>query len=392
MRGTPAIVASVSLAVVAGSWLAFVAPGWLLGPAPRGSCATFLMTRGDAVLVGHNLDDAVNETPGMLVVNKRGIAKESISYADINPTWGKPTDVRRISWTSRYGSLTYNVFGREFPDGGLNEAGLYVGEMTLMGSEYPTDPHLVRMYHNAWMQYLLDSFATVPEALESLTRVTLDGHCQWHFFVADRAGRSAVVEFAEGKALTYTGETLPVRVSTNYTYPSCLEVLARYEGFGGTSPVDFTETKKDRRFVWAASMLAKAEAGSGEATADEAFRILERMWCNANRWALVLDLKAGRVNFTTEKCRTPRFVDLASLDLTCATPVTALDINRDLEGDVAAHFEILTDARNLAVVESYFSNLDVGFLGNLFWKGRMPKRLHAQQRRFTCPAAAPAAP
>lgn len=351
---------------------------------PR-SCATFLMTRGDTVLVGHNLDDAANETPGLLVVNKRGVRKESVSYQDLNSFSGRDKAVKRLAWVSKHGSITYNVFGREFPDGGMNEAGLYVGEMTLLGSVYPSDPSLVKMYHHAWMQYLLDSFESVPEVLASLAKVVPEGHCQWHFFVADRAGRSAVIEFEEGKTLTYTGESLPVRVSTNYTYPSCLKRLAEFEGFGGTSPIDYGEKEKDRRFVWAAAMLRQAEADPAAPAHEQAFKILEQMWCGANRWSLVLDPRQMRVWLSTDHNRKLRWVDFAPHDFTCATPVLALDIQKDLAGDVSRHFVPLTDEMNLAFVKQYFSGLDVGLLGNMFWKGRMVKHLNAYQQQCTCP-------
>jgi hypothetical protein len=44
----------------------------------------------------------------MLVVNKRGVSKTAL----VDP----PN--RSAKWTSRYGSLTFNQFGREFPSGG----------------------------------------------------------------------------------------------------------------------------------------------------------------------------------------------------------------------------------------------------------------------------------
>lgn len=349
------------------------------------SCATFAVSKGEALLIGHNLDDPVNETPGMVVVNKRGVAKESISYADLNSFSGRDDAQPRLRWTSAYGSVTYNVFGKEFPDGGMNEAGLYVGEMTLLGSVYPKEPGRVRIYHSAWMQYLLDNSATVPEALGSLERVVPDGHCQWHFFMADREGRTAVVEFDEGKTYIYTGETLPVKALTNTTYPSCLKKLALKEGFGGTEKWDYTvDPKKDKRFYWAADMTRKLEAGPDPLTHEKAFEILTQMGCGANRWALVFDPKAMRVLFTTYKCRTLRWVDFASLDFACGTPVVALDINQALSGDVAPRFTSLTDERNKAFLEEWFAGLDTGFLGNLFWKGKMAKRLQAYQAGCRC--------
>jgi choloylglycine hydrolase len=33
-------------------------------------------------------------------------------------------DGKTISWISKYGSITFNQYGREFPTGGMNEKGL----------------------------------------------------------------------------------------------------------------------------------------------------------------------------------------------------------------------------------------------------------------------------
>lgn len=349
------------------------------------SCSTFAVAKGETLLIGHNLDDAVNEAPGLVVINKRGVPKESISYTDLNPLPARGAAPLRVRWTSTYGSITYNVFGKEFPDGGMNEAGLYVGEMTLLGSVYPKDAGLVRIYHHAWMQYLLDNFDSVPKVIESLGKVTVDGHCQWHFFVADRAGRTAAIEFDEGKTLVYTGGALPVRVLTNYTYPSCMKKLSEYEGFGGTRKVDYApDDKKDRRFIWAAEMIRKIETGAPAPTVEQAFEILSQLGCGANRWALVFDPKVMRILFSTEKCRKVRWVDYASFDFTCKTSIVALDINKDLSGDVASQFTPLTNARNKEFLDKWFSGLDVGFLGNLFWKGRLAKNLQAYQERCIC--------
>ncbi len=145
------------------------------------------MVRGDTILVGHNLDENFAEIPGLMVVNPRGIAKTGIGWNGlVNP-------LARVKPTSlgKYGSLTYSAFGKEFPDGGLNEAGLYVGEMNYYYTEYPGDKTLIRLYHNQWIQYLLDNFETVDQVLADLKRVvrqtaTTAGNSLWP---TPRAGR-----------------------------------------------------------------------------------------------------------------------------------------------------------------------------------------------------------
>ena len=64
------------------------ATGGNLGP-EKHSCSTFLLPAGDTLLVGHNVDDDY-VIPGAVVVNKRGVQKESTSWeADLLTLFGR---------------------------------------------------------------------------------------------------------------------------------------------------------------------------------------------------------------------------------------------------------------------------------------------------------------
>ncbi len=348
------------------------------------SCSTFLLSGSERVLVGHNLDDSI-ETPGMIVVNPRRLAKRGARYKDLFPFAPGSKSDQRLSWVSRFGSITYNVFGREFPDGGMNEAGLYLGEMTLRGTRYPTGSGLTRLYHGAWIQYLLDSFATVPEVIDSLSRVVPEGHCQWHFFVSDREGRAAVIEFLDGKTVVRTGEALPWSLLTNSTYEAGLLLLAEFEGFGGTRKLEPTpDCRPDLRFVTAAGMIRNLQADPAGPTVEQVFSVLQSMWCGVNRFSLVFDPLAMRMYFTTYKARTLRWVDFASFDFTCGPVQPCLDIHRDITGDASGAFVPFTDEANRVLLKLFFKGLDAGFWGNLAWKPTMAKNLQAWQRTITC--------
>jgi penicillin V acylase-like amidase (Ntn superfamily) len=107
--------------------------------------------------------------------------------------------------------MIYYTFGKEGPDGGMNEAGLYVGEMTL--TKAPTvhpQNDLPRFYPHLWIQYLLDNYATVEEAIESLKIVRVGGPMTWHFFIADREGKTAAIEFLESGVTVHQGDDMPI--------------------------------------------------------------------------------------------------------------------------------------------------------------------------------------
>ncbi len=354
--------------------------GGAFGPARTHSCSTFVLSRGDTLLVGHNLDEYV-EVPGLIVVNPRGLAKENVTFEEIRSS-RRSESAPRLSWVSRYGSVTYNVFGREFPDGGMNEAGLYAGEMTLMGTVWPDAPHLPRMYHHQWIQYLLDNFATVDEALASLSKALPEGHCRWHFFLADRGGRAAVVEFLKGKPVVYEGKTLPYKILCNDPYAAELLDLPNYEGFGGTKKPEPRYEREDPRFRWAAVMLRDYEEAAP--AVEYAFAVLKRLDVGNNKWAVVCDIPNARMYVRTSLATKARWVDFAALDFACSKPSLALDINRDLAGDVAGEFTVLTEAWNKDAIGKAWAEIDVGAAGNLFFKPRMVSGLGAASAAFTC--------
>ena len=351
--------------------------------APVHSCATFALAHGSTLVVGHNLDEYI-ELPGLIVVNSRGLAKRNITFRDL--VW--PFRLRpppRLDWVSRYGSVTYNTFGREFPDGGMNEAGLYVGEMTLLSTVWPRDPRLPRMYHHQWMQYLLDNFATVEEALGSLSTALPEGHCRWHFFLADKGGDAAVVEFLEQGPVVHTGPTLPYKILCNARYDAELQDLRNYIGFGGTKAPEPRYEKEDPRFRWAATMLR--DYTGAVAPAEYALAILDRMDLGNRKWVIVCDIPNARMYVRTSLAPKLRWVEFAPLDFGCSRFPQALDIQRDMEGDVTDQFSALTADWNRDAIGQAWAEIDTGFLGNLLVKPRMVSALAKAPAGFSCAKA-----
>ena len=114
--------------------------------------------------------------------------------------------------------------------------GLYTHEMTLLGTRFPEDDERPRMFMMQWMQYQLDNYASVEEVLSNLSTIVLDGWT-WPFFVSDREGNTAAIEFVDGDLNVYTGDSMPIPVLCNNAYPEELANLEGYAGFGGEKPV-----------------------------------------------------------------------------------------------------------------------------------------------------------
>ncbi len=296
------------------------------------ACSTFMLRDVNTLIIGHNLDMPY-EIPGMIIINKRGVSKTNISWYEIS-TSRKPTSPT-ISWVSKYGSITFNPLGREFPDGGINEAGLYIQEMTLAETKFPENDKIPRMFMMQWMQFQLDNYNMVKQVLDNLPKIILDGW-SWHFFVADRNGNCACIEFIEGKTIIYTGAKMPIPVVCNTIYPHELQLLEQYEGFGGRLKVDL-KNKKIPRFVHAAYLI-KNFIETSKTPNSYGFEILESMNRGATQWSYIINVIKKQVYFRTSIGKKIKYFNYGKIDFSCRSPVKIIDINSKLQNDVLENF------------------------------------------------------
>lgn len=104
----------------------------------------------------------------------------------------------KASWTSIYGSITINQLGKEFPVGGINEAGLVVEHLFLGTSEYP-ETNAPSISELEWIQYQLDNFGSVSEVIANIHRLRIRPLETVHYLIADPCGFSAVIDFVDGE-------------------------------------------------------------------------------------------------------------------------------------------------------------------------------------------------
>jgi choloylglycine hydrolase len=309
-----------------------------------------MLRTDEAFLIGHNLDSG-REVPGTIVINKRNVQKTGVSLGEL--IVGRKLPNPAMAWTSRYGSVTFNAWGKEFIDGGINEVGLYIHEMTLLGTRFPEDAELPRMFMMQWMQYQLDNYASVEEVLSNLSTVVLDGWT-WHFFVSDRDGNTAAIEFVDGDFNVYTNDSMPIPVLCNSAYPEELANLEDYASFGGEKPVRLRD-KGTERFVHAAHMIRNAPQ---PVDADYGFEILKTLERGLTQWSIVIDVNQGRVYFRTSVGRRIKYFDMARLDFSSDTPVKMLDVNARLRGDVLDYFVDYSTERNRRAAKEGIESTD----------------------------------
>ncbi|TMR16473.1 linear amide C-N hydrolase [Nonomuraea turkmeniaca] len=207
---------------------------------------------------GRNFDWDPN--PAMIVHARPPGGHASVSLVDVSyllaapgpPDLADPQDRRR---------LAHAVLA---PFDGMNDKGLAVGLAAAPDAQLPErNPGRVTVSGVRIIRLLLDRAATVPEAIALMRRYDLDftGGPQLHYLIADRSGRSAVVEYGAGRM-----NVIDDRYLTNIT---------------------MTGTRRTARL---ADPRYRKLAEGGEV---DAFALLKSVAQPHTRWSVVYDLDAG---------------------------------------------------------------------------------------------------
>jgi len=329
------------------------------------ACTTFCLKHNGEVLFGRNYDYNIGDA--LIFANRRGVAKTA-SIGD-SPNSAK--------WVSRYGSITFNQYGRENPNGGMNEMGLVVEEMWLDETEYPKEDSRPTLGTQEWIQYLLDTSATTAEALKNAAGVRIIDFVKVHYLISDKGGNAASVEFLKGKMVVHTGNQLAVPTLTNNTYEESLNYAKQTEpakANSGTSLDLFT------RVAHRTEEFEKRTLSEQEAVAY-AFEVLSEVaQKNWTQWSIVYDQKRGKIYFRTLQSPAIKSIDMKAFDYSCGTAVKMFDMNAKDEGDVTAKFTNYTRKANRDLIERSFSG--TSFLKDV--PAPVRNYVAAYPERFTC--------
>ncbi|PYQ53415.1 MAG: hypothetical protein DMF59_01875 [Acidobacteria bacterium] len=310
----------------------------LFASGAQAACTTFCMSAGGRFVFGANYD--WDTGVGMLMVNKRLVSKESLT-------------LRPTRWTSRFASITLNQYGREFPTGGMNEAGLVVALMALADTQYPAVDSRPSVGILEWIQYQLDLSADIDEVLQRAAQIRIAGQMGLHYLVSDRTGRAVTFEYLGGTIVAHHDGTLPFAVLTNDTYDRSIAYLRTITGFGGTRPVP-TGIGSLERLAQAASMIRQTDPSAN--AVERAFTILDAVHQPYyTKWSVVYDPNAMTVYFRTDRNPNVRSLSFGSFDGACAFPVKTLDINGDGSGDMAAFVDDYSSEANTALVYAAYA-------------------------------------
>jgi len=291
------------------------------------ACTTFCIQSKDQLVFGRNYD--WNIGVGLVMINKKDIQKRAFLTSP-----GEP-----VEWVSRYGSISFNQYGRELTTGGMNEAGLVVEQMWLSETRYPEPDKRPTLRELSWVQYQLDTSRTVDDVIASDARIRISpDSVTLHFLVCDKEGKVATIEFLNGKMVAHKGDDLPVTALANNCYSDSLDYVKRFQCYGGDK-IKPESTGSLDRFSGAALGIKEYEKDEKENIIEHAFTILDRVSQKSfTQWSIVYDVKNLAIQFKTTAAPTIKTLQMNDFDFSHNTLVRVLDIDTPKAGDAAPEF------------------------------------------------------
>jgi len=268
---------------------------------------------------------------------------------------------RSFEWTSRYGSVGVSFYGAATVDG-MNEKGLVANALYLAESDYgPAVATRPNLSLGGWVQYVLDSFATVAEAVEGLEKapftivapVLPNGEPGvGHLAISDPSGDSAIFEYVDGLLTIHHGRDNTV-MTNSPPYAEQLALTAYWGEIGGDVMLPGTIRASDRfvrgryyinaiptdlsgpkAIAAVTSVLRNVSAPMGISTPGKP-NIASTLW------RTIHDQKERVVYFDSATSPTIFWLDLEKLDFAAGTPVRRLPLadGQTYSGDAGESLE-----------------------------------------------------
>jgi len=216
----------------------------------------------------------------------------------------------------------------------MNEVGLCIWEMNEDG-DYPKNDSLPKLYELNWMQYILDNYSTVEEAIQCASEIEVEGPGK-HFFVGDAQGNCAAIAFIESKVVVNRDQTMPVPGLFNTPYNRELKLLKYYKGFGGLYEPDLSDLRVPR-FVKTAVMIRDYKPAQN--IVDYGFEMLDALRVyDIPEWSIVFNVRKQHVYFKTRINPAIKSFSMDEIDFSNNSPVLVLNMDIKNGGNVLNKF------------------------------------------------------
>ena len=312
------------------------------------ACTTFHFDLEDHMVFGRNFDFMLGH--GHILINKRNVSKRAL----VDPS------ERVLSWTSKYGSLTFNQVGREFPYGGMNEAGLVIEQLWLDPTQYPETDDRYPLSVLQWIQFQLDTSSKVQDIIDSDQHVRIldDAGAKLHFFAADASGDVACIEYLNGEMKYKKGAFLPYPVLTNHTYNESLQHARNPTQFmsNHSKANPFVGNSLYRFQVVADSLKRPIPIEDDPIT--YAFDVLDRVrQPGFTQWSIVYDISSEKVHFKTWGSPSVSVIQLKDFDFSSKQACQYYNLADSSEEQI--QFVPYSAKANMQLINEVFDNIEM---------------------------------
>ena len=199
---------------------AFLAAQISLISTPAEACTSFIIKSSDSGYVyGRTLEFGINLASAPIAIPR------NLNYQGTGVS-GHPGK----SWKTKYGAIGMNGIGLPILVDGINEKGMTGGLLyapnTAKYQDVKSDHSANSIASYEMLTYALTNFATVDEAKEGFQKIMINetGHAPFkgavpvHMTLHDATGKNLVIEYNNGKLITYDNPTGVMTNDPNFAY------------------------------------------------------------------------------------------------------------------------------------------------------------------------------
>ena len=274
---------------------------------------------------------------------------------------GGPVD-NAIAWQSKYGSVICSIYDAGSADG-MNEQGLVANNLYLAEADFgdPAQTGKPLLSVGAWVQYFLDNYATVAEAVAAMqdspftvvSPLLPNGRAAAvHLSLSDPSGDSAILEYIEGELKIHHGSQYTV-MTNSPVYDQQLAINAYWELIGGDRMLPGTINAADRYVRVSYFLNASPKYEEPRMAVASVFSIMRAIGVplgmedphhpniSATLWRSVSDHSARRYYFESTIQPAVFWVDIAKRDLSEGSSPMSVKVNgpKELAGEISGALE-----------------------------------------------------
>ena len=242
---------------------------------PAWACSLFVVLgNSEELLFGRNFD--WDFSPGLLLFTDPPDGYKSVSMVDLyylGYGGDQAFGITDLPLSERADLLDAPLI----PFDGMNETGLVVGMAAVPDGGRMYDREKETIDSVLVIRKILDQAATIEEAVAIINNYNIDMGTgpSLHYLIADRSGRSALVEFTHGEVVVIYNQE-PWQQATNFLFSE--------------SP-----TPPESQ-CWRYGLIGnRLRANEGELNFSQAMRLLEDVAQESTQWSVVYGFSAGKI-------------------------------------------------------------------------------------------------